>query len=601
MSKPIARSKGLSGNVAAYVVAAVVVIVVVLMALYGRSSQKSIVVELDPNMFALSAPALCPMDLDKVTKMSVTIAGQTMVAEQRGNTWMLLEPINDQADSETVRRVIGMFSAIASDEVIDQPQSLAAYGLNRPFAEASFVEDGVTKTFTIGREGRTEIYYVKTSASDDLYLVRGLPEELKGLRPIDLVNSQLLVFNPDDVVKITAKAVDSDGEEIVRAVERRDGRWFNAGGDPGIVFDVELLLRDLRYVSVADVLSTRGTGLNPGTNLHLELTLSDGTKKVLDVGDKYGDRRLYFVKSSDRPHTYAVAEFIAQNLKDKLKRVGTDMMGLDPNRVVSLTVTRSDESGKPVERKFNKDSEGWSAEGKVAFSVGGVMDAIVGVIAISFAPDSNDADFGFYPAQNATQIVTTLDNKATIRLDLGGVTPDGKYRYVKSSTREGVFLAPVADIEEIVTALSRVRSELMVFDQAAVTSIAYSESDYSGHTTTKTLLKQGGKWMYEGSERNEANVTRFLQSLRNLGADKIAPIMDEADYGFYPAANTWRVELTASDGSKVALETGGTKSEGSGWFRITNYYVRVSDMTDVVLIGEFEIGDIKNALLALFR
>ncbi len=537
------------------------------------------------------------MNVDKVTEMRVTLANQTMVATYAGGKWQLNQPINDLANADAVRNVIQMFSSIASDEPVSNPGAASQYGLDKPFAKAVFTEDGKKKEFTIGREGRTNVFYVKTSQSSNLYLVRGLSEELLALRPIDLVNSQLLAFDPAEVVAIKATAKDGT-ETVERSVKLRDGRWFTATGATGIVFDVDLLLRDLRYVNVADVPSGQGSGLSPGATMHLEMTLQNGTKKTLDVGNKVGDQRLYYVKSSDRPRTYAVAEFIAQNLRDKLRMVGTDMMGLDADRTVGLLINSPAPDGTTTERKFTKDKDGWTSEGKVAFSVSGVMDSIVGVSAVSFAPDSNDANYGFMPAAGSYKITATLNNKATITLDLGSPAPDGVNRYVKSSSRQGVYLAPATSMDHILAALSRVRSDLMVFEPATVTRITYMESNWSGRTTSKSVIKQGSRWTLDGQNRDAARVDKFLTLLRGLGADKVAPEMEDAAYGFYPAADTQRIELTFNDGRKLTLDKGGFITEGSGWFAITSYYVRISDLTDVVLIGEFEIGDVFDALKA---
>ena len=223
------------------------------------------------------------------------------------------------------------------------------------------------------------------------------------------------------------------------------------------------------------------------------------------------------MKSSDRPHVYQVVQFIAENLREKMRQVGTDMMGLDPDRVVELRLIRVEEATPediaksreistaalltgvirrdelvPGAREtvLNKSDDTWTTDGKVAFSVGSVIDAIIGVTAQTAAPEGDDEMYGFYPAVGAVRIIATLDNRAKITLDIGTTTPDGKMRYVQSSARRGVYLSPAENVDIILDSLSRVRSELLVFEPADVTSITVYESDWGGNTSSRAFANK---------------------------------------------------------------------------------------------------------------
>jgi len=607
----------------------IVVFAVGLVVLFAiQSSQKAPkTLAIDEGLIRVEAPALQPMDASKVSQVELTLSGQHLVATKKDDRWVLETPFNDDADSEAIERIIEIFSELASDEIAD-PADAAEYGLDRPYITAKFIEGGETRTFTIGRYRRTEIYYAKTSASDDIYVVRGLPEELKVVRPIDLVNRQLLTFNPDDVVRIEAIA---PGDDLQRIVERRDGKWFTSLGAPGVVFQVAEFLRDLRYVNVSDVVSASpGQGLTPtGSTLRIVLTRADGKQHTLDVGNQSEDGRRYYVKSSDRPHVYQVVQFIAENLREKMRQVGTDMMGLDPDRVVELRLIRVEEATPediaksreistaalltgvirrdelvPGAREtvLNKSDDTWTTDGKVAFSVGSVIDAIIGVTAQTAAPEGDDEMYGFYPAVGAVRIIATLDNRAKITLDIGTTTPDGKMRYVQSSARRGVYLSPAENVDIILDSLSRVRSELLVFEPADVTSITVYESDWGGNTSSRALRKQGDQWIYDGKSVDKDAVEAFLKNVRSLGAESIPPPEeDESVYGFYPAANSWRLELGFKDGTSLTLDAGDTRSEGSGWFAIVNYFVRISDLDDIVFVGEFDIEGLQDDINDILR
>lgn len=567
---------------------------------FGGGPKTPKVVTLDESLMKVQAPALLPMEASKVSQVTLNLSGQRIVAVKSNGQWMLQQPYKDQANGSDIEHVIALFSALASDETVKNPGNTAEYGLNKPFAQATFVEDGQKREFIIGKPGKDELYYAKTSASNDIFLLRGIAEELTVLRPIDLVNRQLLNFNPDDVIRV--EAVSKEGD-IERVVERRDGKWYAGKGETGVVFEVEEFLRDLQFVNVSSIVSTGvGQGLSPsGSNMHIVLTRKDGKKHVLDVGNTSSDNRRYFVKSSDRPHIYQVVQFIAENLREKLRRVGTDMMGLNPDRVNELKLVMVDDKNEVKERVLSKNDGSWTTDGDVAFSVSGVLDAVVAVSAQTVAPEGDDATYGFNPAPNSVQINATLDNKAVIKLDLGALTPDGKYRYVRSSSRKGVYLAPAKSVDHITSALAKVRAELMVFDPAQVTRITVSESDYSGKTSSKALVKQGGKWMHGGKARSTEDVNTLLTTLKALGAQSIPPEKDEATYAFYPAAESWRMELTLSNGQKITLDQGATESIGSGWFAIVNYYVRISDLSDVVFVDQYDLDGVKEAFEAVVQ
>jgi hypothetical protein len=566
---------------------------------FGGGPKTSRTVALDESL-RVQAPALLPMDASKVTAIDLTLSDQRIVAAKEDGGWVLKQPYSDQASGEDIERVINLFSALASDEIAEEGND-ATFGFNRPFAKATFTEDGEKREFIIGKPRPKEmLYYVRTSASPDTYIVRGIPEELAVLRPIDLVNRQLLSFNPDDIVRIEAATADGSLE---RVIERREGRWFAGKGQTGIVFEVEEFLRDLRYVNVSNLVSAAsGQGLTPtGSTMHIVLTRQDGMKHILDIGDKTDDERRYYVKSSDRPHVYQVVQFIAENLRDKLQRVGIDMMGLNPDRVQELKLSTADDQGKVTEKTFTKSDGTWTTDGKVAFAVSGVLDSVIGVNAQQAAPDADDTTYGFNPAPGSMLIQATLDNKAVIKLDIGATTPDGQYRYVRSSARQGVYLSPAENVDIILSSVARVRSELMVFDPAKVNRITVYESDWGGQTSSRTVTKSGSQWTFDGKTVNSQLVETFLTNLRGLGAESIPPPEDEATYGFYPAAESWRVELRFTDGGSLILDTGARKSEGSGWFAIVNYYVRISDLTDVVFVGEFDIDGLKDAFATIVR
>jgi hypothetical protein len=118
----------------------------------------------------------------------------------------------------------------------------------------------------------------------------------------------------------------------------------------------------------------------------------------------------------------------------------------------------------------------------------------------------------------------------------------------------------------------------------------------------REFLDSSDLYLHAGKARDEAGVDAFLKNVRALGAESIPPKEDdESVYGFYPAAESWRLELGFRDGTNLVLDSGATKSEGSGWFAIVNYYVRISDLSDIVFVGEFDIDGLRDDIDDILR
>lgn len=545
-------------------------------------------------------------DLDKITFQRGDVAFEL---ERIDGVWHITQPFFDRADDEDVAMLVDNLAGIAYDELLEEAGPDAEFGLDAPIITATFTDNsGQTYSMAIGQpEGSVE-WFVETSEVGTPYLVRNLPDFPFNVLAGELIYGPMLNFSPADVVRITAIA---DGEE--RVLEAEGDSWFTDTEEGrALVFNVNTFLRDLHALVASSIAATEAEaawerlGLEPiGQTMHIALELKDGSVHTLDVGGTTPDGRRFYVRSSDRPHAYIVVEFSALNLDRKLAQATTDVLSVNLDRVVQIEVVSVNEEGTVVERSFNRDAQNklmWQSERRVAFYVSSLLETVNGVTAFQVAPEASAATYGFNPSPGSLTLRLRMENRAVNTLEIGSTTPDGRYVYVRSNMRPGVYLASVDAANAIRTGLGVIRTDLLPFDRDRVTAIEIANvGSTAGQADVYRLTRSGDQWTRDGAAVDANAVNTLLNNLRSLQAEKIPPIVPEEEYRFYPAANSTRVTIQSDDGSELIMDIGASVQEGVGWFSTTSYYVRISDLEEVVHISERSQRDVRNAINAVTR
>lgn len=585
----------------------VLAVVVIGLLIYFRPP-KPIVPSIDMSVGMTNEPVPVPTVLetrvDDVTRIEFVRGDEAFTLEFDGENWLVMSPFMDRADDSLTGALVDNLAGIAFDEEITDPEADAAYGFDAPLIQAEFtLTDGTRQTLVIGQPENSIEFYVKTSASDAVYLVRNLPERLFTVIAGEMIYGPLLDFNPQDVRKIVA--IPGDGE--VKEIERDGNSWFSdTEFGRALVFDVDIFLRDLHAITGSSIAATADSnrwedlGIEPTPEtMYIELTLADGSTRTLEVGRTGADGRRYYVRSSDRPHAYVVVEFSAANLARKLSAATTDILRVNTARVTNVDITSVTNDGTEVVRSFSRDTNNhqqWTSERRVAFYVPTLIESLNGVTTFQRAPEASDATYGFAAGPESLSAKLTMENRATYVLDIGNITSDGRYVYVRSSSREGVYLASIDAVQEIRDSLGIIRTDLLPFDTEKVTEIEVTIVDGSGNATVKTVTKSGDSWLLDGAAADAAKVDTMIKQLRGLQAEKLAPVADETTYAFYPAANSWRVAIRSADGEELILDLGGSQTEGTGWFQTVSHFARVNDLEDTVFISDRNNRDLRNAI-----
>lgn len=514
---------------------------------------------------AAAVNTVLPFDSTDLVEVEMTRDDAHIHLTRIDGDWHIVDPFTDLADPEVVGALVESLAGMATDEELELEEALSEYGLDNPVITATFVDrEGQRVEFALGQPEGVVEWYVHTSASDSIFLVRNVPARPFNILPGDMISGQLMDFEVRNVARIISQI---GGETEV--IEQIDGRWYSETPlGRALVFGVSEFLRDLRFVNASNIVATADTspweelGLAPvGQTMQIGLELNDGTTLTLDVGHTTPDGRRYYVRSSGRDHAYIVVEFVSNNLLRKLQLASTDMLTLNTARVNGLQVTSVDASGTASERTFSRNAQGvWTSNRRVAFNIGELLNSVVGVAAFGAAPEADAATFGFHPAAGSMRVQFTMENRAVYVFEVGGSTPDGQYIYVRTNSLPGVYLASPEASQRILEGLASVRSDLLPFQTAEVTRIEVANVPAGGGDhVTHEIVRTNGAWQRAGAQVDTAQVESLLNLLRGMQAESIPPVVSEEEYGFYPAARSTRVTVHLGDDMSYVLDIGASK------------------------------------------
>ncbi|MEE2908155.1 MAG: DUF4340 domain-containing protein [Planctomycetota bacterium] len=222
---------------------------------------------LDSDPTTWREPRLFPnfdIESQRVTRI---VGEQEMTLDRSSGTWRLSAPISTRTNQEAMEAyVIELARAKALGVILDQPESLSAFGLESPRGILEVVErDGVTRRLLIGDRvgGRTQDRYV---------MIEGIPSVLR----LQAKTVAALLENPINLVDPRASGISRAGVKalVIRGptedirLERDLDRWIAPShGDVEVPRDRVESLMDLLF-------------LTPGT----EVALVESYPTELEVG-----------------------------------------------------------------------------------------------------------------------------------------------------------------------------------------------------------------------------------------------------------------------------------------------------------------------------
>jgi hypothetical protein len=296
--------------------------------------------DLDKQAETVRDKRLARFDKDKVTRVTFTNAGGTVVAEKtvkdaKQVVWTLTNPGPYKGDEWAITSGLNKIADTDAKEFAPNPTDLKAYGLDRPRAQCKIeTQDGKSYEVLIGSKIRQKVktseYSGGTEDKDLVYAMRqGRPEVLLMEATLfDDLNKDLLALRDKHIVDFKREDV------LSLKVERQTGLNFSvarAGADWMIetpqtskaqkskVDDIIWDITDLEtkeYVSGTPDLKALGLAV-PATVMTVRL--KGGKTVSLKFGDevKAGAEALYYCQTSESDQVYKVGQLAMKDLPTK--------------------------------------------------------------------------------------------------------------------------------------------------------------------------------------------------------------------------------------------------------------------------------------------
>jgi uncharacterized protein DUF4340 len=262
-----------------------------------------------PYVDELRDKAILPIDVARVRRVEIarhdTRLSISRVGERR---WRVERPFDGPGDDGIIRDLLWKIGSSRALSVIRQPERLAAYGLDRPHARLTVVDDqGVSRTLAVSQA--TDDASVLYAQVDGAPVVHVTDSELLSdlaIAPSRLRNRQLLVYEPSEVEQITIRYPND-----ILVLRRSEDRWrvvqpVEGAAVPSTVENILEVLPNLRYATVESAPATdlRRYGLAP-PRLAVTVGLTGGrVLPELAVGRE--ESGIHFVMVGNRAPVYTV-------------------------------------------------------------------------------------------------------------------------------------------------------------------------------------------------------------------------------------------------------------------------------------------------------
>ncbi len=583
------------------------------------------------------------------TLIEVIRGDSRVVLEKNGSDWMMLEPVLDRANQAAVEELLQRLGNLTVADVLQGEPG--QFGLDSPTATVRLVNSqGEARELLIGDFRSPVSLFVAPRGSNEVYAISNVSLARIGQHPAAFLDTLLLSLDPASIIGYEIlimpeiqedEAADSQptalfppSEEVALAGTEQAGFAPGEGGtsiievgkiegeagasepltiqatrsgsvwltpEGTVAFDVEGFLRSMRLVQAADrAQDVPEDAFFPAPGAaKIVLNLRGADSVTLEIGVTTPDGKYNYVKVDGRDEIYLVPRFQAAHVIGQALGINDSLLTLDPERVAQLTLSIGP-GGEEVVYRRNNDGF-WESNRAIVFNFTPLLEAISSVEARrAAAPLDDERGYGFETAERSVRAEIRFTDNNTLRLLIGGPTPQGDGVYVTTSEREGVYAGVQASVDALIEAAEAVRTRLFPLVESQVTGLEIIVVDASGGETRTRIARSGSEWQRNGESVSGADVSNLLSQLAQLSADSLPPVPDDpAELGFYPAPESRRIIVEFQDGTQRFLDIGGKVEVGSGWFATVNYYVHVSDLDDLTFVREQTLRRLFQAMDAL--
>jgi hypothetical protein len=231
------------------------------------------------------------VDKAKAKEISLASAGGDAIRlVKQGSGWKVVAPFAAPADSAAVESMLTSLEKLEADEVVvEQPASLAEFGLDKPSRTITAVVEGAAAPLSVQFGAKSpdgSSVYARTGSAPRVYLVPQWVEGSFDKKPFDLRDRDLLHVKRDDVRSLevggpeggySLARTDAGEWAFTKPIATRAGRW----SVDGLLGTIENLRMDSVAAEAAS--DVRAFGLDEPTR-EVTLVLKDGSTRTLEIG-----------------------------------------------------------------------------------------------------------------------------------------------------------------------------------------------------------------------------------------------------------------------------------------------------------------------------
>ncbi|MBI5115934.1 DUF4340 domain-containing protein [Candidatus Poribacteria bacterium] len=526
---------------------------------------------------------LLPFKLEDATALVLKKAGETILAEKKGDKWVIREPIAAPAEQKTVEQALRALSELKYERELGAQTDLKPFGLGEP-------EMGIEIQGTHGDIGKLLLgaatpdganLYAKKAEDQKVYTVAASVKASIDRTLFDLRDKSVFDFAVPDVKGLAVSL--GDKVFMFEAVPKDDWQMTTPEKHPADSDRIRTLLDSVKYARAQKFVEEEAPDMDKyglsSPRGRIELAFSDG-KKALLLGKETGvDASAIYARRDGQRQVF---ELSSEMIKQLSANVGDwrdkHLARFDTAAVARL---RIDQRNGRIELERSSESSGeWrlvepqtgKADKEKAETL---LSDLLEVKAARFLKASESKPVEAVLANPLVQLTLSDKNNGTLaQLSLSKL--EGKSEVYAKTSR----LTDLSTVSEQLLAKLSIKPEdlrdksVLAFDPAAIQKIEVTTKDKSF-----VIKRKGTGWKVPGSLKMEPyDADQFLWDLRDLKYRAVtAAAKNDKTYGF--DSPTRLIKLWTADEKKPVRLLIGKHAPEKGI-----YYVQGADDKQVMEI-----------------
>jgi hypothetical protein len=391
-----------------------------------------------------------------------TPAGE-MELQKTGDHWDIVKPLRTHADDQKVSDMIAQVTTARIEQfVADDSGDLHPYGLAEPRGSLTLFAQGDKQgqTLRIGSvpEKEKEQVYVRFSPRGFVYTLPKKIEEILNNKPNDLRDRHLVRIDTKILDRLT---IDAPGKGKT-LLARKDENWTIASCNnaPANLSEVRRLIDALQNEQVTKFVEDVASNLpkygldKPQLTVTFSSFASENTAETkageqpfasVAFGKVEGDT--VYARVGDEPFVVAVRRgLLDQIFSDPLQWQELSIFNFKPEQIHRIGLTTN--KMLALVRGQNNQWSWTTGTGAInQTNLQSLLNTLATLHGVRWIGAIAPAH-GFDKPQVVITFTTSLDDKASHKLIIGGVAPDG-VTFAKIDEREGTFVISNADLSAL--------------------------------------------------------------------------------------------------------------------------------------------------------